>query len=530
MIHVVAHHIYWGSSIMNNVYALVEHFYEQNIDAEDIVAQWSVEQYLRRQAWQGNSDEELKTIWAVLSLLILSVDQMNLYSLASLTPYDYQEIFYRYAQEHKSFALEEEPINRFLSIAGAFFAYLATFGEEEDFRPYLEEARHTLYDNGKFFLPPRRSKDEFYSSLEHMLEVSPEAMQQLNELLDSLLHRIEAFYRDQAFKEDMDRAILMYIGPEYDGEALEAGENALHIQRSFWVGFWDFFLFDYHLLDSDMIPLRYYYEHSRADLNSSEQDILRDLLRSEFTVFSILSFNEDYVTCQNLFTEEYMELPVPEIGEASVADSLLYGHVHKTGVMLLNYITSIPASSKLKQRMKELVMRQYDWFKLQQPEASLQDFFAREAGAVRHTLQILSGFAQLNMLPVRAVTRPMPKNQQLAEVYAHEETMLHHFGRQFGYSRFELTLLLKLFEDYLEVLAEPYDKEKNDAIMTAVVLKFSQINGTDLTTLPDMYDFMGASKEDTIAHMETMTEKLGCVLYDPRYLTEDGFIRALYDC
>ena len=72
MIHVVAHHIYWGSSIMNNVYALVEHFYEQNIDAEDIVAQWSVEQYLRRQAWQGNSDEELKTIWAVLSLLIAS--------------------------------------------------------------------------------------------------------------------------------------------------------------------------------------------------------------------------------------------------------------------------------------------------------------------------------------------------------------------------------------------------------------------------------------------------------------------------
>jgi hypothetical protein len=79
--------------------------------------------------------------------------------------------------------------------------------------------------------------------------------------------------------------------------------------------------------------------------------------------------------------------------------------------------------------------------------------------------------------------------------------MLHHFGRQFGYSRFELTLLLKLFEDYLEVLAEPYDKEKNDAIMTCSVLKFSQINGTDLTTLPDMYDFMGAKqRRDDCSH------------------------------
>jgi hypothetical protein len=115
------------------------------------------------------------------------------------------------------------------------------------------------------------------------------------------------------------------------------------------------------------------------------------------------------VTCQNLFTEEYMELPVPEIGEASVEDSLLYGHVHKTGVMLLNYITSIPASSKLKQRMKELVMRQYDWFKLQHAGGFAAGLLCPGGWGRPAYLQILSGFAQLNMLPVRAVTKPMPK-------------------------------------------------------------------------------------------------------------------------
>jgi hypothetical protein len=118
---------------------------------------------------------------------------MNLYSLASLTAYDYQEIFYRYAQEHKSFALEEEPINRFLSIAESFFAYLATFDEEEDYRPYLvEEARHALYDNGSFSCRRGAPRMSSIARLEHMLEVSPEALQQLNELLDSLLHRIES--------------------------------------------------------------------------------------------------------------------------------------------------------------------------------------------------------------------------------------------------------------------------------------------------------------------------------------------------
>ena len=32
---------------MNNVYALVEHFYEKNIDAELIVSQETIEKYLR---------------------------------------------------------------------------------------------------------------------------------------------------------------------------------------------------------------------------------------------------------------------------------------------------------------------------------------------------------------------------------------------------------------------------------------------------------------------------------------------------
>ena len=55
MILVVAHYVYWGSDTMNNVYALVEHFYEKNIDAEDIVSQEAVERYLRRQAWQDRA-------------------------------------------------------------------------------------------------------------------------------------------------------------------------------------------------------------------------------------------------------------------------------------------------------------------------------------------------------------------------------------------------------------------------------------------------------------------------------------------
>ena len=46
---------------MNNVYALVEHFYENNIDAEPILSQDFLEKYLRKHAWHG-ADDRAETI------------------------------------------------------------------------------------------------------------------------------------------------------------------------------------------------------------------------------------------------------------------------------------------------------------------------------------------------------------------------------------------------------------------------------------------------------------------------------------
>ena len=70
---------------MNNVYALVEHFYENNVDAEPILAQDFLEKYLRKHAWQGADDRALQKIWASVRMLITYIEQMHLYSFASLT-------------------------------------------------------------------------------------------------------------------------------------------------------------------------------------------------------------------------------------------------------------------------------------------------------------------------------------------------------------------------------------------------------------------------------------------------------------
>ena len=106
---------------MNNVYALVEHFYENNIDAEPILSQDFLEKYLRKHAWHGADDRALQRIWAVVRMLITYIEQMHLYSFASLTVYDYQEILYRLAQSETNFDLTEADVKECFDIMEDFY-------------------------------------------------------------------------------------------------------------------------------------------------------------------------------------------------------------------------------------------------------------------------------------------------------------------------------------------------------------------------------------------------------------------------
>ena len=139
---------------------------------------------------------------------------MHLYSFSSLTVYDYQEILYRLAQSDADFELSEADVNSFFDIVADFYDYYHTKYEDEDELVYLQDARASVYENGKFTMPPRRSQDEFYSSLNHQENVTEEDVDKLNAMLDDLLHRVGTYFHGKAFLRDMNRALLLYSGPE----------------------------------------------------------------------------------------------------------------------------------------------------------------------------------------------------------------------------------------------------------------------------------------------------------------------------
>lgn len=112
------------------------------------------------------------------------------------------------------------------------------------------------------------------------------------------------------------------------------------------------------------------------------------------------------MTCRNLFTDECIDLPDPDWIYPDAEHMIFFGHLHARGVMMLNYVTSLPASDKLRRRMKDIILRQLEFFRCQKPGATLDDFFQRDAVAVRHTLNIMANFAQLNVVPLRKAPKP----------------------------------------------------------------------------------------------------------------------------
>ena len=511
---------------MNNVYALVEHFYENNIDAEPILAQDFLEKYLRKHAWHGADDRALQRIWAVVRMLITYIEQMHLYSFASLTVYDYQEILYRLAQSETNFDLTEADVKECFDIMEDFYACYHKEYEDGDELVYLQDARASVYEDGKFLMPPRRSQDEFYSSLNHQENVTEEDVDKLNALLDDLLHRVGVYFHGKQFLRDMNRALLLYSGPDY--ASIPAEDNLTPEQEMYWLSFWDYFLFDYHMIESDEMPLRYYFQHEKARLTISEQDIIRDLLGAKFTVFYVESIREDFVTCRNLFTDECIDLPDPDWIYPDAEHMIFFGHLHARGVMMLNYVTSLPASDKLRRRMKDIILRQLEFFRCQKPGATLDDFFQRDAVAVRHTLNIMANFAQLNVVPLRKAPKPLPVNLDIRRSFQDEERVLREVSLRIGFSAFSVQLICKLFEDYMSVADPAPYPEEMPAIITACLLCYGTINGLDFEDIPELYDLFGADHDAIQHHIETLRQRLGRTRFDPRYLTEEGTVSSLY--
>lgn len=220
-----------------------------------------------------------------------------------------------------------------------------------------------------------------------------------------------------------------------------------------------------------------------------------------------------------------MELPRPDVCLKEARKVLFFGHVHADGVMLLNYIGSVSATAALRRRIKEEIERLYAIYRIQAPEATLEDFFARHAAAVRHLVLHMTTYAQLRIVPEIAPVAYTPTPEPPVCVVA--EAKLARALRYIPpFSSYERKAFLRLFADASAGMETP--KASENAFVAAVALYFAIQNVKDIGDVERFFKGFHTTQADVAEHLTHLFITMGMLHPDPRYLTELGFVHLLF--
>jgi hypothetical protein len=510
---------------MKNVYDQVQAFYEELTEEQAIKREW-IEGFLRQKAWQGVEDAELTNAWHNIRIFMLYLLHSGNDELDEITHQEYSVAIAWITENVPDFKASVKPVRQLFSILIEFYHYL--FGKKIiDGFGELEQAAKEIAGGKKLNLTRAVTLGDelgLFADLEKVFGKSHTALTEnmgvmVGETIERLMLKLGTYFQQKNFNEDFDRALYLYTGP-FDSVPDDE-------QDEFWLGFWDYFLFDYHLLANDATPLNHFFTTNNGRLNVDERQILQDLLSAKFTVFYINKvLNQDWVECINLFTGETFQLPFPDFDYRTLKKLLFFGHVFSQGLVMINYVTSIEVSPNLRRRIKDEVIRQTAIYAIQQPGAGLSDFFNRHALVVRHTIDVLLTLAKLNVTSAAQVERIFPIIEEKSLPNQEVVALIEEVMPDYGFSMHDIVLAQKMWHDFCQVTAIVVRKP---SIWAATILYvYDQVNYTHNVAAEDISQDLGISSSSMYTNRNKLYEALQLQKFDPRYLSEEGFVSLLF--
>ena len=501
---------------MANVYESVQKFYKKKIPPDRaVIKSGQVEKYFRRQAWSGLSDEELQKQWLVLQEVVLLFANLDVALVEQPDKVEILEILYR-AYIDRKHRIGVDELTYALNTLYGFLLSLP--GNDKTFvSNLLVQTEHCFLEHGFFALPIRPPAESFLS----LEDYDEHNLDEFNNVLDTLMADMQDFFSKSEYNEELLRAVMLFLRNHADLKYLSS------LSEDVWFSFWDYFLFDYHLQRKDIQPIVLYYGKNKDRLSELERILMSDLMRMRFRVFYIVSGDEEGVLCRDLFTEEEFDMPWPDTPIGNYRQILFLGHLETKGLMMLNYIASFTVSPKLRQRIKSEVLRLYELYRLQWDEATIEDFFIRHAVSVRHIIQILTGYARLNVVTDVALPARKVSYENLGEKFQRNQDDLMQISLACGNSFFASLLLTDLYRDFYAVSKLSDDDKLSMDMLWAMVCACMCVNFGEAFVMADQMKKWGADMKRVKKFYAQIEQTLDLRKFDPRYAAEEGYVLSL---
>ena len=503
---------------MENVYEVVSSFYWEEPDLEEIVPRREVERFLRKHAWQGDSEYVLLDTWYQVQVLLEYMLTISLHDFDEMTADEYSRAI-QYIEQQTDEPITVEEASDLFEAWHSFYEYLLNAKLIESIDA-LEEAQRRMTNSDELTYLETISLTDKINSMQGELAFAdsepPEFNQFLAKMVEGLLLKMSAFFQQKQFIKDFERALYFYTGPFLD--------VVMKKDAAFWYGFWDYFLFDYRLIQSDRTPIMLFDAEMYDMLDIEEQRVFSDLKEARFTVFYVNgSLDNGWAECKDLFTEETFALPKTELGNAESFDKkLYYGHIRSNGVVLVNHVVAIEASAAVRRRIKYEVLNQLTLFRCSHLNATLSEFFSRHGCAVRHLMDILASMRNVSVMSSAHVSA--------MQSVGHDNVISLQLAKEIdmivpSLSLYDKRQIGKMCTDYLS--RESHSLAIDAGTITAMVGVYLELNHNQLMRIRSVA-VAEVDWEDVEKKQNIIKEELSIVRFDARYLNEEGFIFSLF--
>ena len=514
---------------MDNVYDLVEDFYGHDPGWNFLLRREYADGFLRTEAWQGKSPEELYDIWDQLTMLCLYLGNTELL-LGDMSADDFVDCVAWCGRNVSEFEADYEHTKYFLETCGRLYAYLQKKKVISDAGAPLDAAAKLLDGGTMHIINPDGSFAEGHKA--RTRHTVPDAANKIflnvGERMQEIYAAMHEFFTDTQFSVDLERATVLYHGVFGSAltESAKCREEAVN-------SFWDYFLMDYRLMLRDMHPLEYFYRavcckdggRYDADFARRNSDILEEFLSARLVIFTVQGFtDEGAYLCRDFLSNETYQLNLPLNEDFDTTDMLFIGHIFYNGNMLTDNVRGYKIERVNTLFLRDTLKRTYEWVSVQQQKPTWQWFSASYPMVLRNmTFLYAAGIAHRNFNNYTEHTKynAAPYRDDTLVAGLLKNTMLKNY-----FSVADVRLATQMWCD-LEAAGAVNGSYSETEWTAGVIYTFIRLNGAYTFFDEHIAKFCGVEAEKMRTVAEYIAQALNVEEHDPRYSNEEGLLVML---
>ena len=516
---------------MTNIYDLINDLYTDDEGWNTVLEFRYADQFLRMEAFRGATDDELMDIWQQVMYLMIYCGNTS-YRIGDMTCEDFIYCISWCQRNIGDFELDYEGVDFFLSVIQRLLTFLKQKRAISNDTAAAKCRLKLLGPDGSLLLFRKDGSlpeeyDRYRTNQEPDLEAK--VFMQLGQKLSTLSDMMQKFFGEPRFSLDRRRASYAYFGvdaePEFDPDRPEL-----------FAAFWEYFIFDYHLRDTDERGIDHFYEYYRkhpdpkyGKRNKALIELLASMQKIQLMVFTIEKEETDgWFSCRDFFTGSISELSLPVDETVDTLDLLCIAHVFEDGNLITDYLRSIKIAPLGLKTLHNRLAKFLAYYRVANPLADWEQFVKDNPALVTH-LVASAGATDMLSKPMHFPAKELDYKPAAVKKENAVCQFLLQFGKLLHLSWQDRKNLSQMWSDFYALRPVSCFSDQDFMIWTLAILdNYMKITKTYLMDVAPYAEQVHIDSNRVAKRSEIIQDVLHLKPFDSRYISEDGLINMAF--